>query len=268
MLRRLTKAAATNTARGPVRVPVACSLRQLQSAPQTGLPLRTSSDGLVDFIGFEGDEYVMQDPLPKDPEHLQQVLREREFKRREYHRRIRQHPAFQPLVRVANEMPELELAGALLDKVKNIGRAAIGKPELVFGELQYVDKFSGEQIRFEAGRPCSPQEDITIKLAPLSITVTHKAAVWAGRAYGDYVVEEAVDDCWKATESELDQVVCISPYIKMSSCRNGTLDPAGNARLALAHASGLTMSSVPPAFQAFTGRHAMAPFGCEISGRR
>ena len=199
---------------------IACGLRLLQSAPfsHSALPPPV---GLVDFIGFDGTEYVMEEPSPNDPEHLQDVVRKREVRQKEAHDRIRQHPCFQPLIRVSSEVPELELAGALLNAVRREwAENIIGKPYLCGGDIDYVDPLSGEEVRSPEDTACGR---VTIALSPPWFLVTHKKAVKAGRV----VVEKAEVESWDATDAELDQVVCTSPYFKLYSHRNYSLDPAG-----------------------------------------
>ena len=203
---------------GQPRDCIACGLRLLQSAPFSHSALPPPL-GLVDFIGFDGTEYVMESPSPDDPEHLQDIVREREARQKETDDRIRQHPCFQPLIRVSSEVPELELAGALLDKVgREWGENILGKPYLCGGDVDYVDRLSGENVRMPkdtaGGR-------VTIMLSPPAFIVTHAEEVKAGRK----VVEKAKLEFWDATDAELDQVVCSSPYFKLHSHRS--YGPAG-----------------------------------------
>lgn len=196
--------------------------RRLQNAPQ---PVKLSPPiGLVDFIGFDDKEHLVQEPSPAVTRHIQDVVREREARIKDDQNRTLQHPSFQPLIRVANEVSELELAGALLDKVRRKwGERLIGKRYLLGGGLEYVDPQSGREVY----RPVDAHGQVSAVLSPPSFAITHKEAVMAGRRYDDYVVEEADVDCWDATEAELDEIACTSPYFKLTSTRSCSLDPAG-----------------------------------------
>lgn len=200
---------------------VACTIRQLHIVPppQSGLP---PPIGLVDFIGFEGREYVMKEPRPDDSEKTQKIKRERELRRKEAHDRTWQHPSFQPLISVVNEVPELQLAGALLDEANREFGADpdLGKVFYNGGEVDFFDFESGEEIR----DPDNFEGRVTLSLSPPRFMVIHKEEVYAGRRK----VEDGVWESWNATEAELDQIVCTSPYFKLASSRS--YGPTGSSR--------------------------------------
>ena len=199
---------------------IALSIRQLQSAPQ-----RLS--GVVDFIGFDGSEYIVEEPSADDPTHVQDALRNREAHNQEVYNTIRLHPSFQPLIRVTNEVSQLQLAGALLDEVgRGVGERLVGKRYLCGGEIQYIDLQSGEEVHV----PADALGQVSVTLSPPSFCVMHREAVMAGRKYDDYMVEEPHLEWLAATDHELDQIVCTSPYLKLSSTRTYRLDPAGTVK--------------------------------------
>ena len=244
---------------GQPRNCIACGLRLLQSTPSSHSALPPPI-GWVDFIGFDGTEYAMEEPSPDVPEHLQDVVRKREARHKEEHDRIRQHPCFQPLIRVSSEVPELELAGALVNTVKlELGKKILGNPYLCGGNLDYVDPLSGEEVHSLEDTACG---SVSITLSPPMFLVTHKEA---------RVAEEANMEFWEATEAELDEVVCTSPYFKLYSTRHYSLEPAG---IRLPETQGrvfmvwLYVSCALSASQVSTEHHVTARFGYETTGPR
>ena len=200
-----------------------CGLRQLQSATRhSGLP---PPIGLVDFVGFECEEYTMRAPPVEYPHLDNEEWHRREARVKAFVREMMEHHSFQPLVRVANEVPELELAGVLLDEVnrKRDKMMILGKTYLAGGDLEYVDIKTGEEF---LGDEEDANGQVSITLSPPSLIVVHKDAVKEGHR----TIEEAEDDYWTATEAELDQVVCRSPYFKLSHKRHGEFQPKGSAR--------------------------------------
>ena len=196
--------------------PIACGFRQMQSTPEQNGP--PPPIGLVNFVGFEYNEYVMCEPPADKPEDLQEVIRKRELRQKKVEDEWLQHPFFQPLVSVANAVPVLDLAGALLVEARrgHDSKPVIGQHYLAcLHDMQYFDQDSGIELNL----PEDVQGRVTLTLPPPSFMVTHKHAVTAGRAYADYIVEAAEADSWIATEAELDQVACTSPYFKMGSFR-------------------------------------------------
>ena len=96
----------------------------------------TEPIGLVDFIGYS-------DELPELPPELTPVQRSEVDA---WNRKTIQHPSFQPLIRVENEVEELELAGALLGYIETRGlsqRDKIGIARIT-GGWHYIDKVTGE----------------------------------------------------------------------------------------------------------------------------
>ena len=97
------------------RKPITSSIRQLQSSTthfellpnpsnvkQHRFP--TESLGLVDFVGFDGEGYLPH--LPRSMRRDRANWREHDFKAEERAKETMKHPAFQPQVRVVNEVAQ------------------------------------------------------------------------------------------------------------------------------------------------------------------
>ena len=210
-------------------LPVACSLRQLHSQP-SGLP---PPIGLVDFMGFDGKEHNMNEPPSDYDEEKAEKWRDRVAGNLADEKQNMQHPIFQPLIRIVNEVPKLQLAGALLESVNRDARQGpkiepeiVGDRRLMFGSLDYVDKLSGDRLRYVE----FDVDQVTITLDSMSFIVLLKEAVFEDRECFGYqgrsvgmrrlLVQNDEEEHEDATEDELDQVVCTSPYLKLRSTRD------------------------------------------------
>ena len=240
------------------REPIRCSLRQLESStPHNELPPNPSAStspsnyeqpifqifptkplGLVDFIGFDGSGYVPH-RLPPDECEDRANWRDYELEWEETANKTLQHPSFQPLIKVVNEVAELEICGPLLEykQSRNVDYLdSIGIPQLG-GQYRYIDKITGEWLL--SPRSHDP-ERVTLTFGYPGFYRLLKGPVWEYReSYGykgrplgihRFLVEDAQDEYWDATEAELDQVVCRSPYFKLSHEHHGEFQPKGSAR--------------------------------------
>ena len=176
--------------------------RKLQAGPRTPI-------GMVDFVGF-ADIHVPKGPSPDDTERIQGIVREREARNRKLQLEILRHPSLQPQITASLELPEL--ASVLLSEVRD------GTPSLS-GSIEYSENAQGE----------------TLTLSEPDIYIMHKPAHWSeGARYPKTLVDEGESELRAATEAELNQVVCTSSSMKLSTSRFD-LAPAGNAVLARAH---------------------------------
>ena len=176
--------------------------RKLQAGPRPPI-------GMVDFVGF-ADIHVPKGPSPDDTERIQGIVREREARNRKLQLEILRHPSLQPQITASLELPEL--ASVLLNEVRDGGAAVVGTPSLS-GSIEYSENSQGE----------------TLTLSEPDIYIMHRPARWSeGARYPKTLVDEGESELRAATEAELNQVVCTSSSMKLSTSRFD-LAPAGNA---------------------------------------
>lgn len=227
--------------------PISSCLRQLHSPPRHNNPsgsaecsnyklpiFPTKPLGLVEFIGFDGKPYISR-RLPRGMKEDTANWRRQNFQDEEMAKETMKHPSFQPLVRVVNEVAELELAGSLLDSIRNQGPEYLDTVGVSFlsGGYHYIDKISGEYLLSKSSHD---HERVTITFGTPEFNTVLKGRVWdCCKSYGHKVnhktlVGHAQFDHRDATEAELDQVVCTSPYFKLDHEHHGEFQPAGSAR--------------------------------------
>lgn len=225
--------------------PIKSCLRQLKSSPlhdkrqppnhsaeprSAKMPIfPTTPLGLVDFIGFDGTGY-RPGHLTKSMAEDRTNWRDTDFEAEKTAEETMKNASFQPLVKLVDEVTELELAGALLDydRSRYLDRVGkIGIPRL-HGGYEYIDKSSGEWMPFVTHLPPQDQDRVTITFGrPLFDKLRYRAQD-AQRDDWDATEAELELVDWAATEAELDQVVCSSPYFKLQHYRHGEFQPEGS----------------------------------------
>ena len=219
---------------------LACGCRLLQSAPSSHSALPPPC-GLVDFIGFDGAGYIVDEPPSDYPKERLSWWRGREIEAKKAALTTMQHPSYQPLITIVNEV-ELELAGVLLDTVREF---VVGTPRLG-GGFWYADQLTGDGLSPRSSKfwECyrGPQNELhrrgTLCMGSPAFHTVLKGPVreeresfdHKGRSLGMHTIQvsEAQSDYRDATEAELDQVVCTSPYFKLSHDRHGEFQPEGS----------------------------------------